>query len=52
MSEQELITNACNGHENTNAEDIFEVKFTNVNLEKKKVSASMKAIFNEMLEKE
>jgi hypothetical protein len=52
MSEQELITHACNGHENTNAEDNFEVKFTSVNLEKEKVTASMKAIFNEMLEKE
>jgi hypothetical protein len=51
MSEQELITHACDGHDN-NLEDNFKVKFTSVNLEKEKVYASMKASFNEMLEKE
>jgi hypothetical protein len=51
-SDEESITHARNAHENSNAEDNFEVKFTSVNLEKEKATAYMKARFYDILEKE
>jgi Ulp1 family protease len=52
MSDKEWITDARNAHENSNAEDNFQVKFTSINLEKEIATVSMKARFYDILEME
>jgi predicted phosphohydrolase len=52
VSSTGIITDAHDAHETSNAEENSNMKFTSVNLEKEKATASMKASFYKILELE